>query len=175
MRLTNFLFTSAEISASVNERVFDKKYSTVSLTSSNFVSTVAEAQNTLYISALQGPNNRCPTWDELFFPSGVYINSENLSGSSITDVQNITGFTLLSNIAVGDIVTGSFTTFSNQSIIITINGTTSVPGFLALHKNSSHQETISIPTGSHSNQDFTFNQISANSSDLLRIYLINGT
>ena len=65
MRISGSLFTYAEMSASIHDNTFDAGVTAI-LTPDNNIATVLDAVNMLNVDPLNGPNNRCPSWDELY-------------------------------------------------------------------------------------------------------------
>ena len=64
MRVSGSLFTYAEMSASIADNSFDAGGTSIT-TPNNKIVTVVDAMAMLNIDTLNGPDNRCPSYDEL--------------------------------------------------------------------------------------------------------------
>jgi hypothetical protein len=174
MRLTNYLFTFAEMSASVHDSTFAQVDGS-SLTSSIRIATVQAAEGTLQVNSLVGPANRCPTWDELVAqavsPTTVRVTN-NLFNVTITNITGISGFTFdtSSPVGTGDSQSGTHTTITSVHIYVSLTGTANIQGNLSLTKNGTLIQSISVPTGPGNATGFyTFSTFSAASSDIVRV------
>lgn len=170
MRTANFLFTFGEMSASVADSTF-QKISTAFLTSSSEIANVENAEDTLNVLALDGPNNRCPTWDELIASAGdpytVYVTS-TLFGKTISAISNIPGFNFTSSVSAGGSVKGIHTGFASVNIFVQLTGTNTVDGNLTFSRNSVPVSWHNIPADSGGNT-YGFYGMSASINDVVRI------
>ena len=94
MRVSGSLFTYAEMSASIADNTFDANDSAIT-TPNNKIVTVQDAQDMLIIFPLNGPSNRCPSWDELnandVIGGGTFTVTLTTNGSGVLIATPING------------------------------------------------------------------------------------
>lgn len=174
MRLTNYLFTFQEMSASIADGTF-LQVTGSALTSSILVATVEAAEGTLQIQVLNPPTYRCPTWDELIATtgSGSGVNptvdiTNGLTNVTITNVTGITGFTFTGTVPVSGRETGSHDALVSAFIAVTLAGSASLNGNVSLSKNGVVWDTASVPMGDAAGT-YTFTAISAAATDIIHV------
>ena len=69
MRTDGYLFTYAEMSASIDDTTFQANDTPIT-DPNNKIVTVQDAMDMIVIEPLNGPSNRCPSWDELIDNGG---------------------------------------------------------------------------------------------------------
>ena len=83
MRVSGSLFTYAELSASIADLSFEANDTPIT-TPNNKIVTVQDAQDMVVIYPLNGPDNRCPSYDEL-------IPNDVIGGGTLTVILTLTG------------------------------------------------------------------------------------
>ena len=89
MRVSGSLFTYAELSASIADSSFDAGGTSIT-TPNNKIVTVVDAMAMLNIDPLNGPDNRCPSYDEL-------IPNDVIGGGPLRVVLTYSGNVLTAN------------------------------------------------------------------------------